>query len=84
MGNKGKIVTGKSKLVNLFNSHYVTIVVKISGCPPEIEGNPKHKTNDITTVPSIIRKNQTHPSILKIKRTLLRTHLIFQLQLQGK
>ena len=30
--NKGKIVTDKSKLVNLFNSHYVNIVEKMSGC----------------------------------------------------
>ena len=79
-----KIATDKSKLVNLFNSQYVTIVEKTSGCPPEIVGNPKHKTNDIATVPSIIQKYQTHPSILNIKRTLLRTHLIFQLQHQGK
>ena len=65
--NKGKIVTDKSKLVNLFNSHYVNIVEKTSGCPPEIEGNPENKTNDKATVQSIIRKYQTHPSILNIK-----------------
>ena len=65
--NKGKIVTGKSKLVNLFNSHYINIVQKTSGCPPEIENNPENKTNDIATVQAIIRKYQTHPSILNIK-----------------
>ena len=65
--NKGKIVTDKSKLVNLFNSHYLNTVGKTSGCLPEIEGNPENKTNDITTVQSIIRKYQTHPSILNIK-----------------
>ena len=37
------------------------------GCPPEIEGNPENKTNDIVTRQSIIRKYQTHPSILNIK-----------------
>ena len=41
--NKGKIVTDKSELVNLFNSYYVNIVEKMSGCPPEIEGNPEIK-----------------------------------------
>ena len=65
--NKGKIVTDKSKLANLFNSHYINIVEKTSGCPPEIEGNPENKTNDKATVQSIIRKYQTHPSILNIK-----------------
>ena len=48
--NKGKIVVNKSKLVNLFNSHYVNIVEERSGCPPEIEGNTENKTNDIATV----------------------------------
>ena len=62
--NKGKIVTDKSKLVNLFKSHYIKIVEKTSGCPPEIEGNPENKTNDIGTVQSIIQKYQTHLSIL--------------------
>ena len=65
--NKGKIATDKFKLVNLFNSHYINIVKKTSGCPPEIECNPEKKTNYIATVQSIIRKYQTHPSILNIK-----------------
>ena len=62
--NKGKIVTDKSKFVNLFKSHYIKIVEKTWGCPPEIEGNPENKTNDIETVQSIIQKYQTHLSIL--------------------
>ena len=62
--NKGKIVTDKSKLVHLFKSHYIKIVQKTSGYPPEIEGNPENKTNDIGTVQSIIQKYQTHLSIL--------------------
>ena len=54
--NKGQIVTDKSKLVNLFNSHFINIVEKTSGCPPEIESNPENKTsNDLATVPSTIR-----------------------------
>ena len=65
--NKGKIATDKSKLVNLFNSHYGNIVQKTSGCSPEIEGNSENKTNDIATAQSIIRKYQTYPSILNIK-----------------
>ena len=44
--NKGKIVTDKSKLVNLFNSHYINIVEKTPVCPPEIEGNSENKIND--------------------------------------
>ena len=57
----GKIVTDKSKLANLFNSHYINSVEKTSGCPPEIEGNPENKTNDKATVQSVMRKYQTHP-----------------------
>ena len=53
--------------MDLFNSHYINIVQKTSGCPPEIESNPEYKTNDISTVQSIIRKYQAHPSILNIK-----------------
>ena len=65
--NKGEIVTDKSKLVNLFNSHYINIVEKTSGCPSEVEGNPENKTNQVAIVQSIIRKYQAHPSILNIK-----------------
>ena len=65
--NKGKIVADKSKLVNLFNSHYVNIVEKTSGFPPEIEGNLENKTDDIATVQSIIWRYQAHSSILNIK-----------------
>ena len=47
---------------------FLTLYIeKTSGCPPEIEGNPENKTNDIATVQSIIWKYQTHPSILNIK-----------------
>ena len=45
MENKGKTVTDKSKLANLFNSHYINTEEKMSGCPPEIEGSPENKTN---------------------------------------
>ena len=64
-----KSVIDKSKLVNLFNSHYINIAGKTSICPPEIEVNPENKTNDKATVQSIILKYQRHPSILNIKST---------------
>ena len=65
--NKVKIVTDKSKLVILFNSHYINIAEKKSFFPPEIEVNPENKTNDKATAQSVIRKYQRHPSILNIK-----------------
>ena len=43
--NKDKISAGKTKLVELFNLHYINIVEKTSGITPEIEGNPKRKAN---------------------------------------
>ena len=64
-----KVVIDKSKLVNLFNSHYINIAGKTSICPPEIEVNPENKTNDKATMQSIILKYQIHPSILNIKST---------------
>ena len=62
--NKGESVTDKFKLVNLFNSHYINIVEKASGFPPEIECNPENRINDIAILQSIFRKYQTYPSIL--------------------
>ena len=86
--NQGKSVTDKSKLGNLFHSHYVNIAEKTLGCQPEIEGNPESKTNDIATVEFIIRKYQKHLSIINIKskNTVNNTvtHLTFQQQLQSK
>ena len=52
--NKVKTVTDKSRLTNLFNSHYVNIVKKTSDCPPKIESNSKNKTNNIATAQSIV------------------------------
>ena len=36
---------------------FINIVEKMSGCPPEIEGNPENKTNDIAIVQSILQSN---------------------------
>ena len=62
--NKGESVTDKFKLVNLFNSHYINIVEKTSGFPPETECNPENRINDIAILQCIFRKYQTYPSIL--------------------
>ena len=55
----------ESKLVKMFNSHYINIVEKTSGVPPEncvIDTN-----NSQEIIEGIIRKYQGHPSIVKIE-----------------
>ena len=58
--NNDEIITNKNEIVELFNSHYVNIVEKTSGFPPETEGNPENQENDAATVKSIIDKYQNH------------------------
>ena len=68
--NNDEIITNKNEIVELFNSHYVNIVEKTSGFPPETEGNPEVQENDAATVKSIIDKYQNHSSILNIKNNI--------------
>ena len=64
--NSDKIVTYKIELVELFDSHYISIVEKRSGIPPEIEGIPELENYDQFTVKYIIAKHESHSSIVNI------------------
>ena len=61
--HKDKIVTDNSKLVHLFNNHYINIVERTSGMTPENTGNPKCKSDDHLTVAKILKHYKNHPSI---------------------
>ena len=69
-----KIVTDKTKLLELFNSHYINRIEKTSAMWPEIEGNPKLKNNDqsnIKSIYSIILALSISKIAILIKNTLI-------------
>ena len=58
------LVTDKTKLANLFNLYYISIVENTSGIPPVIQGKPNNPNEDNTTVKTIIKQYQfSNPSI---------------------
>ena len=40
------MITNTTKLVDIFNTHYITIAEKSSGTPPNIKGNPENHFED--------------------------------------
>ena len=62
--DKDRFVDDEGELVELFNNHYINIVEKTSGKPPENSFGNYENNADI--VNAIIKKNENHPSILKI------------------
>ena len=69
-----KIVRDKTKLLELFNSHYINRIEKTSAMWPEIEGNPKLKNNDqsnIKSIYSIILALSISKIAILIKNTLI-------------
>ena len=53
-------------ITHSFNSHYVNMVKKTLGRPPEVEGNSNNKTLDMSAVRYIIKKYENHSSIINI------------------
>ena len=69
--DKDRFVDDEGKLVELFNNHYINIVEKTSGKPPEnCFGNYE---NNADIVNAIIKKYENHPSILKINENFTPT-----------
>ena len=69
-----KIVTDKTKLVELFRSHYINRIEKTSAMWPEIEGKPELKNNDqsnIKTIYSIILALTILKIVMLTKNTLI-------------
>ena len=48
-----KITTDTTKLADIFNIHYMNIVEKASGTPPDIKGNPGSALEDSITVKNL-------------------------------
>ena len=66
---KGNFIDDEKELVEMFNNHYINIVEKTSGKPPE-ESYTKSYTNNGDIVLQIIRKYENHPSIQTIKSNI--------------
>ena len=62
--DKDRFIDDEKELVELFNNHYINIVEKTSGKPPEYSFGNYENNSDI--VNAIIKKYENHPSILKI------------------
>ena len=67
--NGDVFIDKESKLVEMFNSHYINIVEKTSGVPSENYVIDTNNTREI--IEGIIRKYERHPSILKIKNNFV-------------
>ena len=61
----GELISDESKLVEIFNNHYINIVETTMGSPPTSLGDPSDPNMD--TVRSIIDKFADHPIIVKIR-----------------
>ena len=50
----------------MFNSHYINTVENMTGIPPDIRPLYDLQENDVYCVKQIIKKFETHPSIVDI------------------
>ena len=63
----GEIISDESKLVDIFNNHYINIVESTTGTPPTLLGDPSDPNRDFDTVKEIVEKYIDHPIIVKIR-----------------
>ena len=63
-----KFIDNENDLVEMFNTHYINIVEKTSGSPPEASFSDISDQKEV--IEKIIKKYEKHPSILKIKKKL--------------
>ena len=75
----GEQISDESKLVDIFNNHYINIVQSTTGNPPSALGDPSDPTKDRDTVKVIIDKFADHPIILKIRENKLLPNETFSL-----
>ena len=52
----------------MFNSHYINIVENMTGIPPDISPLYDLQKNNVYCVKQIIKKFESHPSIVEIKK----------------
>ena len=67
----GKLISDESKLVEIFNNHYINIVESTTGTPPFSLGTPDDASQDENTVREIIANFSNSPIIAKIKQNRL-------------
>ena len=78
----GELISDESKLVEIFNNHYINIVETTTGTPPVSIGKPDDPSLDKDTVKNIIDNFKNHPCILKIRENVpLTTTVPFSLPL---
>ena len=58
------------ELVEIFNSHYISIVENMTRIPPDIIPLYDLQENDVYCVKQIIKKLESHPSIVEIKKNI--------------
>ena len=63
----GELISDESRLVNIFNDHYINIVESTLGASPNSMGDPSDPNRDETTVREILVRFKDHPSICKIR-----------------
>ena len=63
-----RFIDDEKELVELFNTHYINIVEKVSGIPPEDSLNSLESKNDRKAIEIIFEKFKNHPSILEINK----------------
>ena len=64
---KGVMVSDEKEIAHIFNDHYVNIVEKTTGAPPEsVQNNGLDVENITSTICEIIEKFKSHPSIKAI------------------
>ena len=65
-----QFIDNEIKLVEMFNSHYINIVENMTGIPPDINPLYELQENDVYCVKQIIKKFESHPSIVEIKKNI--------------
>ena len=65
-----QFINNEIKLVEMFNSHYINIVENMTGTPPDINPLYDLQENDVYCVKQIIKKFESHPSIVEIKKNI--------------
>ena len=58
------------EIVEMFNSHYINIAENMTGVPPDISPLYDLQENDVYCVKKIIKKFETHSSIVEIKKNI--------------
>ena len=60
-------IKDETVLVEMLNNHYINVVEKTSGIPPESLGDSSLPENDVETLNKILKHYENHPSVSKIK-----------------